>query len=60
MLKLCFDIEWWRMVEGVNSSMTYLIYCKNLRKCRNVSLSSTTINKIKKEAAVDKKNKLVM
>jgi hypothetical protein len=25
-----------RMVEGVNSSMIYLIYCKNLCKCHNI------------------------
>jgi hypothetical protein len=24
------------MVEGVNSSMIYVIYCKNLCKCHNV------------------------
>jgi hypothetical protein len=24
-----------RMVEGVNSSMLYLIYCKNICKCHN-------------------------
>jgi hypothetical protein len=28
--------EWRRMVEGVNSSMIYLIHCKNLCKCHNV------------------------
>jgi hypothetical protein len=26
----------WRAVEGVNSSMIYLVYCKNLCKCHNV------------------------
>jgi hypothetical protein len=35
---------WWkRAVEGVNSSMIYLIHCKNLCKCCNVPLPSTTI-----------------
>jgi hypothetical protein len=32
------------MVEGVNSSMIYLIYCKNFCKCHNIFPSSTTIN----------------
>jgi hypothetical protein len=31
-----------RAVEGVNSSMIYLI-CKNFCKCHNVPLPSTTI-----------------
>jgi hypothetical protein len=26
-----------RMVEGINSSMIYLIYCKNFCKCHNAS-----------------------
>jgi hypothetical protein len=30
---------------GVNSSMTYLIYCKNFCKCHNVPAASTTIKK---------------
>jgi hypothetical protein len=30
---------------GVNSSMIYLIYCKNFCKCHNVSPPSTTIKK---------------
>jgi hypothetical protein len=25
-----------RMMEGINSSMIYLIYCKNFCKCHNV------------------------
>jgi hypothetical protein len=33
---------WWR---GANSSMIYLIHCKNLCKCRNVLPPSTTIKK---------------
>jgi hypothetical protein len=37
-----------RMVEWVNSSMVYLIYCKNICKCHNQPLPSTTIkNKTK-------------
>jgi hypothetical protein len=35
------------MVEGENSSMMCLIYCKNLCKWHNVSLPSTTIKKTK-------------
>jgi hypothetical protein len=31
------------MEEGVNSSIIYLIYCKNLCKCHNVPLSGITI-----------------
>jgi hypothetical protein len=34
-----------RAVEGVNSSMIYLIHCKNFCKCYNVLLPSTTIKK---------------
>jgi hypothetical protein len=34
-----------RAVEGVNSSMIYLIHYKNLCKCYNVPPSSTTIIK---------------
>jgi hypothetical protein len=34
-----------RMVKGVNSSMIYLICCKNCHKCHNVPLPSTTIKK---------------
>jgi hypothetical protein len=32
-----------RMMEGENSSMIYLIYCKNFYKCHNVPPPSTTI-----------------
>jgi hypothetical protein len=39
---------YWRMVEGVNSSMIYLIYCKNFCKCHNVPPPRKTI-KGKKE-----------
>jgi hypothetical protein len=35
-----------KAVEGVNSSMIYLMHCKNLCKCYNVSSPSTTIIKI--------------
>jgi hypothetical protein len=34
-----------KVVEGVNSNMIYLIYCKNFCKCHNVSPPSTTIKK---------------
>jgi hypothetical protein len=34
-----------RAVEGVNSSMIYLIHCKNLCKCYKVPLPSTIIIK---------------
>jgi hypothetical protein len=27
---------WRRMMEGMNSSMIYLIYCKNFCKCYNI------------------------
>jgi hypothetical protein len=37
-----------RMVEGVNSSMIYLIHCKNLCKCYNVPPPSTTTTKVPK------------
>jgi hypothetical protein len=30
-----------RMVKGVNSSLVYLIYCKNFDKCHNVPPPST-------------------
>jgi hypothetical protein len=30
---------------GMNSSMIYLIYCKNFCKCHNVPLPTTTIKK---------------
>jgi hypothetical protein len=33
-------------MEGVNSSMIYLIYCKNVCKCHNVPLPSTIKKKI--------------
>jgi hypothetical protein len=33
------------IVEGVNSSMIYLIYCKNFCNYHNVPLTSTTIKK---------------
>jgi hypothetical protein len=34
---------------GVNSSMTYLIHCKNQCKCHNVPPPSTTIKEKKKK-----------
>jgi hypothetical protein len=36
------------MGEGVNSSIVYLIYCKNFCKCHNVPPPSTAIKKKKK------------
>jgi hypothetical protein len=36
-----------REVEGMNSSMMYLIHFKNLYKCYNVPTPSTTIKKKK-------------
>jgi hypothetical protein len=36
-----------RVVMGVNSSMIYLINCKNLCRCYHVPPLSTTIKKIK-------------
>jgi hypothetical protein len=44
------------MVEGVNSNMIYLIYCKNFCKCHNVPPSSTTIKK--KEKIMEEKPKI--
>jgi hypothetical protein len=34
-----------RIVDGINSSVIYLIYCKNFCKCHNVFPPSTTIKK---------------
>jgi hypothetical protein len=36
-----------REAEGKNSSMIYLVHCKNLCKCYNVPTPSTTIKKKK-------------
>jgi hypothetical protein len=45
----------------VNSSMIYLIYCKNFCKCHNVPLPSTTIKKGKKKThEIIKKKKKVL
>jgi hypothetical protein len=33
------------MVEGVNSSMIYLMYCNNFCKCHNVPPPGTTIKR---------------
>jgi hypothetical protein len=35
-------------VEGVNSNMIYLIYCKKFCKCHNIPSPSTTVKKKKK------------
>jgi hypothetical protein len=46
------------MMEEVNSTMIYLIYCKNFCKCHHVLPASTTIKKflnlIKLEIAKEK------
>jgi hypothetical protein len=41
-------IEGVLMMEGVNSSIIYLIHCKNLCKCHNVPLPHPTIKGKKK------------
>jgi hypothetical protein len=45
--------ELWR---GVNSSMIYLIHCKNFHKCHSVPLPSKTIKKIFKETKIKHMN----
>jgi galactitol-specific phosphotransferase system IIB component len=40
------------IVEGVNSSMIYLMYCKNFCKSHNVPLTSTTIKKKEEERRI--------
>jgi hypothetical protein len=53
-------------VEGVNSSMIYLIHCKDLCKCHNVPPPITTIKKknlfihMVKYATYRLKQKLIM
>jgi hypothetical protein len=42
-----------RMVEGVNSSMIYLIYFKKLCKCHNVPPPNTTIKQLKSTRSVN-------
>jgi hypothetical protein len=37
------------MLEGVNVNMVYLIHCKNIHKCYNVSPTSTAIKNGKKQ-----------
>jgi hypothetical protein len=37
------------MMEEMNSTMIYLLYCKNFCKCHNVLSPSTTIKKKKKK-----------
>jgi hypothetical protein len=39
----------WRAVEGGNSSMIYLIYCKNLYKYHNVPPPNTIIKEKTKQ-----------
>jgi hypothetical protein len=43
--KLKLFQEWGRAVEGVDSSMIYLTYCKNLCKGHSVLPPSTTMKK---------------
>jgi hypothetical protein len=38
-------VGWRRAVDGVNSSMIYLIHCKKVYKCYNVPPLGTTIKK---------------
>jgi hypothetical protein len=38
-----------RAVEGMNSNIINLIYCKNFCKCHNVSPSSTTMKNEKEK-----------
>jgi hypothetical protein len=40
------------MMEGVNSSMMYLIYRKNICKCHHVPIPSTTIKKEKRKKLI--------
>jgi hypothetical protein len=42
-----------RMLEGVNSSMIYLMHCKNLCKCHNVP----PLHNKKKKKKIYRKNK---
>jgi hypothetical protein len=44
--------EWRKMVKGTNSSMIYLIHCKNLGKCHNVPPQSITKKKSSKRHTV--------
>jgi hypothetical protein len=39
--------------DGVNSNMTYLIYCKSFCGCPNVLLLSITIKKDKKKSEIN-------
>jgi hypothetical protein len=41
---------WLRMVEGVNSTVIYLMHCKNFCKCHNVPPPGT----IKKDMCIKK------
>jgi hypothetical protein len=56
-----YSRNWWgrgikEINEGVNSSMIYLIHCKNLCKCHNVPPPSTTIKEKNKYILKKKKN----
>jgi hypothetical protein len=51
-LKLHQEWKEWGVKEnggGVNSSILYLMYCKNFCKCHNVPLPSTTIKRKEKK-----------
>jgi hypothetical protein len=47
------------MVEGVNSSVIYLIYYKNRCKCHNASLPSTEITNNNNNMEVPQKNTIL-
>jgi hypothetical protein len=49
--------EWEREVEGDNSSMIYLIHCKNLCKCYNIPTPSTAIKTFSKGGGGGKEEK---
>jgi hypothetical protein len=49
-------IDKWKKYKGINSSMTYLINCKNFCKCYNVPSPSTIKEKINKMKKVIKIN----
>jgi hypothetical protein len=51
---------WEREVEGVNSSMIYLIHCKNICKCYNVFTPSTTKTQMGKKDVCDLRIILVL
>jgi hypothetical protein len=48
------------MVERMNSSMKYLIYCKNFCKCRNVTPLSTIKKNKNKNLFMDKTEVIII